>query len=292
MGLPQPEESFVYKIGRKRGIFGCDELKYALQNGNSELYSRDLKRIIPIADLLCQFGLEGSARCEPAPLRDRSFTPPNLKKPSIDEHQLLEYLVTSCRNIQADRTYGATGDGSGKENQRNRRIRDDLKLLLKGTGYHVSDQSERGLSKSGQSSGELDILLEDENAVLCTVIEALRIRNSETKDWSEHLSRLLGNYNYAGLRVAYLVTYVDANEEDFLKIWKDYQKFIPTCNPGKYAATPGFFKQLNTDQELQYIQEAVCSYTCVSAKVTVYHLFVMVKPQPPKPDIKPKSRAK
>lgn len=292
MGLQPPEESFVYKNGRKRGIFGCDELKYALQSGNSELYSRDLKRSIPIADLLCQFGLEESVWCEPSALRRKVFAAQNQNTPSIDEQQLLEYLVESCQNIQGEHSYRATGDGSGRENQRNRRIRDDLKLLLKGTGYLVSDQSERGFSKSGQGSGELDILLEDKNGVLRTVIEALRIHNCKTKDWEEHLTRLLGNYNYAGLRVAYLVTYVDANEDYFLKLWEGYQKFIPTYNPGKYSANPASFRKLNTDQDLQYIQKAVCSYTCVSAKVTVYHLFVMVKPQPPKHGPKPKSCSK
>ena len=287
MGLQQPEDALIYKLAGKRDVFDYEELNDALENGNGELYSKTLKRRISAADLLSRFGLAESE--QPPHQLGRS-----IRKESVPptELQLLENIGEACRHIQADPIYSATGDRSGKENQRNRRIRDDLKLLLKGTGYHVSDQSERGFSKSGQGSGELDILLEDDNGVLWTVIEALRIHSSETSDWSEHLSRLLDNYNYAGLRFAYLVTYVDTNEKDFLKIWKDYQEYIPAYDPGRYIADKNSFKELNTDQDLQYIQKAVCCYTCVSAKVTVYHLFVMVKPQQQKPHSKSKSSNK
>ena len=62
---------------------------------------------------------------------------------------------------------------------------------------------------------------------------------------------------------------------------------FPAIRIGKRVVIPR-----DTDQDLQYIQKAVCCYTCVSAKVTVYHLFVMVKPQQQKPHSKSKSSNK
>lgn len=82
------------------------------------------------------------------------------------------------------------------------------------------------------------------------------------------------------MNFSYLVTYVDAHEDDFTKIWEDYQGYINTYHPGKYSCDPNSYEDLNASQDLQYIRKAKCDYTCGCARVTVYHLFVMVKPQP------------
>ena len=292
MGLQEPEEAFVYKTAGSRETVGYEELKHSLKKGDDELYARSLRRSIPISDLLRQFGLEELAEHEHPPLRNRRISCPNKRTSPIDEWKLLEYIVESCQKIQADPIYGATGDKSGKEDERNRRIRDDLEYRLKNTGYRISDQPQQGRSGTGQGVGELDLLLKDEQGRLWTIIEALRVHNIDKIEWKKHLTKLLGNYNYGGLHFAYLLTYVDSNAADFMKIWGNYQRYIPTYDPGEYSVDPNSFQPLNAAQDLQYIQTAMCRYTCGSAQVTVYHLFVMVRPQPPKTDSIPKSSVK
>ena len=277
MGLPEPDEALVYKAGGKIGTFDYEEIKYAVSNGLSEMYSKSFKKSISFVELLSQSGLDDAVKWEQPPAVDRSST-------AADEQLLMEYIVQSCRHIQADPVYGAAGDGSGKEDLRNRRIRDDLKLRLEKTGCRVSDQPQLGRSGTGNSIGELDMFLEDSQGNPWTIIEALRIQKSRQSTWNDHLTKLLGNYNCFGLKYAYLLTYVDTGEDDFSKIWEDYQGYIKTYHPGKYTCDPDSYEELDSNQDLQYIRRVRCDYTCGFARVTVYHLFVMIKPQPQKTD--------
>ncbi len=157
MGLKPPDNRLVYKLDSKREEFEFDLLKEMLDAGETSIYSRIQRKRIPITDILNQSAPDGLE----------------------DEMKLLNAIQRSCQNIQGEPDYYLKGDGHGMEDKRNRRIRDDLF----GWGYNIQDQTQRGLSGSGTSIGELDFLLHNEKREPWTAIEALRVSDGKMAEW-------------------------------------------------------------------------------------------------------------
>ena len=246
MGIKAPECKLIYKLDGKRDEFDYENLKLRLEVGQTHELSTAHKRMIPIADILNQSAPDG------------------LK----DEMQLLDAIRYSCDHLQNEKAYRVdpTGGNHDREDLRNRRVRDDLQTR----GYLVSDQTQRG-------GGELDLLILDDRQRDWTIIEALRVSNGQKREWNEHLNKLVGRYNTNGLSVLYLLTYVDGSPADFDRIWTDYQRHIPTRNPGSYACVKESFVHPDPDGH-QYIQTAKYRYACGSLTTTVYHIFVRIPP--------------
>lgn len=135
-------------------------------------------------------------------------------KGSEDEQKLLLGIIRSCGHLQDDPVYRLItnpngqgySNGQGMEDLRNRRIRDDLSR-----DYHIGDQTQRGLSGTGKSIGELDLLVSYGSDTPWTIIEALRVNDSTKTEWNRHLQKLCSNYNTRGFATLYLLTYVDAD---------------------------------------------------------------------------------
>ena len=244
MGLKVPTCKLVYKLDGKRDEFDYEMLKAMLDAGQSQAFSMTWRRMFPIQGILNQSAPDG------------------LK----DEMQLLDAIRRSCNHLQDERCYRLDPNASNrdKEDQRNRRVRDDLETL----GYRVSDQTQRG-------GGELDLRILDDSRKPWTIIEALRISNGKKREWNEHLNKLVGRYNTNGLPVLYLLTYVDATPAGFDQIWTDYQSHIPAKDTESYACVRDSHVDLNANDH-RYVQAAKYRYACGSLTTTAYHIFARI----------------
>ena len=251
MGLKEPKNWLIYKLDDQRDEFSYEMLNAMQKAGQKDAFSMSWNKMIPIEDILTQ-------------------SAPQLQK---DERKLLDAITRACRHLQDERVYRLkrNADGSGYENGhdmedlRNRRVRDDLHT----GGYIVSDQTQRG-------GGELDILVCGENNEPWTIIEALRVSDGTKRTWNQHLDKLLGRYNTHGLPRLYLLTYVDADPQTFIKVWKGYQGYIPTNNSGDFTCDKDSFTLLTDENDPHYIRAAKCRYTCDTAQTTVYHIFARI----------------
>ena len=253
LDLKAPRNWVVYKMEGKAEAFDYNRLKLSLDLGQKSEISQVWQRLLPITDILNQ------------------FAPDDLE----NEKRLLDALKRSCQNIQAEPDYRLNGNGRGMEDKRNRRIRDDLF----GWGYNIQDQSQRGLSGTGNSIGELDLLLHNDKRELWTAIEALRVSKVARTEWNKHLNKLLVNYNYFGAPFLFLLTYVDATPDDFAEIWEDYQTHIKEYDPEHFTYLVNSFVEPNDPSNPKYIKIAKCRYDCAGDATTVYHIFVRIPTQ-------------
>jgi hypothetical protein len=250
MRLKAPTCQLIYKLDGRRDEFDYEELMLLLEVGQDRALAKSHRRMIPIKHILDQSAPDGLE----------------------DEKKLLDAIVRSCQNIQGEPSYRLDGDDRGKEDLRNRRVRDDLR----GWSYDVLDQTQRARSGRGTGVGELDLLVFNQKQQPWTMIEALRVSGDTKKTWDKHLDKLIGNYNYFGARFLYLLTYVDADEEEFGKIWNWYQKHIKEYNPGKFTYLEESFTDLTDANGPQNIKVAKCRYTTEANQTTVYHIFAQI----------------
>ena len=258
MGLTPPTNQLVYKLEGKVGTFDYEELWQAREDHEVSVYSKTWRRRIQIEDIFNQSAPDGMA----------------------DQLLLLNEIRSSCGKIQDEPVYrlipNANGhgyaNGSGMEDLRNRRIRDDLLQKY----YRVADQSQRGIGRTGAGMGEVDLLLMNDQNEPWTVIEALRVNDGTKGDWNGHLDKLLAKYNTRGLPVLYLLTYVDAAPSDFDHIWNGYQTHIQKYDPEKHIYCENSFTDLNDSNSPRYIKAAKCLYSCGGDPITVYHIFARI----------------
>ena len=258
MGLKAPACKLVYKLDGKRDEFDYEMLKAMLDAGQSQAFSMTWRRMFSIQDIFNQSAPDGMA----------------------DQLLLLNAIRSSCGKIQDEPVYRLTPtangrgyvNGSGMEDLRNRRIRDDLLQKY----YRVADQSQRGTGRTGAGMGEVDLLLMNDQNEPWTIIEALRVSDSSKTDWNGHLDKLLAKYNTRGLPALYLLTYVDAAPADFDHIWNGYQTHIQKYDPEKHIYCENSFTDLNDSNSPRYIKAAKCSYSCGGDPITVYHIFARI----------------
>jgi hypothetical protein len=261
MGLKEPVCTLTYKLDDKRDIFDYETLKIMQEAGERDIFSVTWRRRIPLRDIFNQSAPDGMT----------------------DQLLLLNAIRSSCGKIQDEPAYrlipNANGhgyvNGSGMEDLRNRRIRDDLLQKY----YRVADQSQRGTGRTGAGMGEVDLLLMNDQNEPWTIIEALRINDGTKGDWNGHLDKLLAKYNTRGLPVLYLLTYVDAAPADFDHIWNGYQTHIQKYDPEKHIYCENSFTDLNDSNSPRYIKAAKCQYTAntdYTDPITVYHIFARI----------------
>ena len=253
MGLKLPRNQLIYKANDTRSTFDLDILKLRQEVGYADDLVPALKARVAIDEILNQSAPDGRA----------------------EENRLLLAIQESCLNIQNDRTYAQRkSDGRGLEDMRNRRIRDDLRLMQ----YTVNDQTQNGLSSTGISTGELDLLLFDHDNHPWTIIEALRISGRDSTNWRNHLDKLIGNYNSCGLPSLFLLTYVDTDSKTYSDICDFYRTYIPQYNPGVFQYRENSLLDLNNATRYEYTKAFRCEYTCGRMSTTVYHIFVRIQP--------------
>lgn len=127
--------------------------------------------------------------------------------------KFISILYQICVKLQGNSKYI-----DASEDERNDYIRD----MLDREEYVIKDQTRRGLSASGISSGEIDILVEKDNAPF-TLIEALNL-NSLNKDYlGKHLNKI---YTYDTTGNQFNVCLVYAECKEFASFWEKYCDFV------------------------------------------------------------------
>jgi hypothetical protein len=252
MGLQPPKEKLVYKENGNVATFNYEELKMQITGGKSTIYSWELRRDVPIAVILSNFGL------------DSHVTP----AASEDLNTLLDSMIFAGLLLQGNKNYRGWN-----ENGRNSVVRDSLG----DNGYTFLDQNLRGTSETGKSYGELDLLIQivpNRPWVLC---EAL-IAEGYTHKWNEHLDKLLNEYNPHGLSTLFLLTYVDCDKSKFDSIWTKYKQHILNDDPKNFIRVPETVS-MDLHSEYEYIKIARCNYQRGSYAPSVYHIFVQMDPK-------------
>lgn len=118
-------------------------------------------------------------------------------------------LYLACIKLQARKLYV-----NATEDERNDYIAD----LLETNGYRLKDQTRRGSSAAGKSSGEVDIFIEKDNMPF-TIIEALNLDSLNTNYLNAHLDKIY-SYDTAGNVFNVCLSYVKV--KDFGSFWDKY----------------------------------------------------------------------
>lgn len=247
MGLQAPQNQIIYKLDGKQDVFDYEELKIMQEVGETTVFSKLRRRRLPIEAIMNQAAPDG------------------LEK----ESKLLHAVLKSCEQIQREPECRGS-----KEDNRNRRMRDTLQNF----GYDVHDQTQIGISGSGKDAGELDLMVYRGDSIPWSVIESLRVYDGAKRDWNNHLSKLLDNYNPHGVPFLFMVTYVDCEKAKFDAIWFGYQAHIQKYDTGKFEYVKESFEMLTEKHNNHYMQIARSQYRCGNYTPTVYHFFVQIDP--------------
>lgn len=187
----------------------------------------------------------------------------HLKK-SLNKDTLLQDVCTACRLLQ-----GVEGNVLNNENARNTYIRD----ILRSKGYIIADQTLRGESASRQQLGELDFEIMKTTELPFAIYEALNLRsfsNTEQQYLSNHLNKLLDNYNPMGIPIAFLVSYSKCKKEDFDNYWIKYRDYLKHCSSGRFL-NRFVCEHKQTENYLRCVEY---SYQCGGSITVVYHIVV------------------
>lgn len=126
----------------------------------------------------------------------------------------IERLYNICIKLQGNAKYiNAT------EDERNDYIRD---MLEQYDDYEIKDQTRRGLSSTGNSSGEVDIYVEKERFPF-TIIEALNLNSLDKNYLAKHLNKI---YTYDTTGNLFNVCLVYAELKNFAPFCEKYSDFV------------------------------------------------------------------
>ena len=160
-------------------------------------------------------------------LRDRylQFRKANQESLCTFEQALQQNIYKALISIQNNKLYyGKT------EDEINDGIRDILSII-----YDVKDQSRRGESAYGDSSGEVDLLIY-ENGIPFAIVEALKVDGVNRQYIKEHIDKVLYAYDPVGYTNAFILLYVTAKDfnqswEKCILLFSEYSYCFPVVHP-------------------------------------------------------------
>jgi len=171
-------------------------------------------------------------------------------------------LYLACIKLQARKLYVNV-----TEDERNDFIVD----LLETNGYRLKDQTRRGSSAAGKSSGEVDIFVE-KNGMPFTIIEALNLDSLNTTYLDTHLDKIY-YYDTAGNAFNVCLSYVKVR--DFGSFWDKY------CDHVKKHVYPVMLISSNINADKDYSYSDIRFMTTThnrSGKTThLYHIGVKIQ---------------
>ncbi|AVD81532.1 hypothetical protein C4Q28_04830 [Pseudomonas sp. SWI6] len=129
---------------------------------------------------------------------------------------------------------------SWTEDEVNDLLREMIASMGRTNGYDVRDQAREGISQSGKSAGELDLLIENEG-LLYTIIESMRLNSLDKEYIKTHYSKLVTNYNPLGVHRTYLVTYY--NGSNFSAWWDKYYNLVSETNADELTGIASSFSE-------------------------------------------------
>ncbi len=176
--------------------------------------------------------------------------------------KFIDVLYRICVKLQGNSKYI-----DASEDERNDYIRD---MLDREEDYVIKDQTRRGLSASGFSSGEIDILVEKDNFPF-TVIEALILKYLDKDYLGKHLDKIF-TYDTTGDHFNVCLVYAECR--DFASFWEKYCNFVKQY---KYPY-PLITSDENIDQKYAGSEIRIMTTTHNrSGKLTrLYHICVKI----------------
>lgn len=127
--------------------------------------------------------------------------------------KFIDTLYKICIKLQSNPIYI-----DASEDERNDYIRD----MLDREEYVIKDQTRRGLSATGISSGEIDIFVEKDNYPF-TIIEALILKSLNKDYLGKHLDKI---YTYDTTGDHFNICLVYAECKKFASFWEKYCDFV------------------------------------------------------------------
>ena len=136
----------------------------------------------------------------------------------IPENELSDKMIRALSKMQRNHHY----DSSSSEDTMNDYIRDIL-----GESYETNDQTRQGNSTMGDEAGEIDIQICDSGLPI-VMIEGVKLDSARKKIISEHINKILVNYDPNGCPYVFILMYVTAVKlDDFyrktIKYLEDYE---------------------------------------------------------------------
>lgn len=128
-------------------------------------------------------------------------------------NKLLNDIFLACIKLQANYHYKDV-----TEDERNDFIRD----FLSAKEYVIKDQTRQGTSKEGKASGEVDILIEQNN-IPYAIIEALNLSSLNASYLDAHIDKVY-KYDTLGYDSNFIISYVKI--KDFEGFWNKYKEHI------------------------------------------------------------------
>lgn len=250
MGLTVVNTEVVYKAEGKTACFDYEDLLFAQEMGDTHISCKELRKKIPLTDILKQSGHSADKAQE----------------------ELVTDIVHFCEMLQDNKKIW-----DGSEDERTTYIRD----LLRAKGYIASDQTRGGISGGdGEQAGELDLDIRLRSAERLTIFEALNLSGSSEsrrKYWNAHLDKLLDNYNSTGCPFLFHVTYLSCEKDTFTKHCVTFEDHMRYYSPRGFSLT----SERPTDPLAKrnihhggFLRAMECVYDCGGIPMTVYHFFV------------------
>ncbi|MFS0723674.1 hypothetical protein [Paenibacillus sp. 1P07SE] len=176
-------------------------------------------------------------------------------------NSLLNSLVLACVKLQGNHIYR-----TASEDDRNGFI----KNILEAVGFSTKDQTRWGVSNTGKSAGEVDILIEENNFPY-SVIEALNLSSLNSSYLNLHINKIF-KYDTTGLPYNFLISYVVV--KDFRAFWGKYKEHIAQHEyPYKLESI-----DYNIDNEFDYsgVRIALTRHNRDGKITGLYHLCVVI----------------
>ena len=246
MGL-SAEEYVTYREDNTETVIQYKTLKGNISHGVFQVYDSNLNKMIDYRVVAKRY---------------------DDKRPTA-KNKLLHDIIIALGNMQNDSTYYKNNSNSKElENARNRFV----SAQLRSAKHKCSDQQTGGTSASGKLSGERDILIRDENDQDYMIYEGINLQYTDKKKLSDHLKRLINNYNPQGLPCGVLVTYLECERNKYKTIVDHYKKSISDCAPESYSCkgNPIIDNTLTNGQYLTCMKQ---NYECGDIYFVIYHMM-------------------
>jgi hypothetical protein len=197
--------------------------------------------------------------------------------------ELLKLTSEGCQELQGRHTFWflakeAKDDRTAPKMDEDSRTA-ELRSVLR-SKFTVKDQARWGDSSGGVKQGELDLWIGLDEHTPLAILEALNISTSQkaksVDSWTEHLTRMMCDYNKNGINNLLLVSYLDCPLENLVNTRKDFFELLRDYDVPRYG-TPKYCEPIVVDEFSDGIQVVRADYSSGAGDVTVYHFLVRIE---------------
>jgi len=187
----------------------------------------------------------------------------HLRKYEIEKDELLELILFASREVQSKHKVF-----NNNEDQFNSVIHSMLSVK-----YFVENQSQRGLSSSTKTFGELDLkVFTKKNNYPLSIIECFVISSIDKSYISKHLNKLTVNYDPNGLSRNFAIIYVYNSK--FNEIWGRYLEFLREFNYSIDLLEKRIIDDTANHPTFTNIKIGLATFCKNDMPIEIYHLFL------------------